>query len=118
MGFEFGARRKMDPRRATSDDFAINREGARLDLAADIVAANGLVAALHALNAAGEMRSLSGPGAPVSTLLQADAADVRASDEGVLVLINNDDKPQPLPDDRHAAARGGCGLRRDTAARR
>ena len=96
MGFEFGARRKMDPRRATSDDFA-NEQGARLDLAADIVAANGLVAALHALNAAGEMRSLSGPGAPVSMLLQADAADVRASDEGVLVLINNDDKPQPLP---------------------
>ena len=43
------------------------------------------------------MRSLSGPGAPVSMLLQADAADVRASEEGILVLINNDDKPQPLP---------------------
>jgi starch synthase (maltosyl-transferring) len=97
MGFEFGARRKMDARRATPEDFAKERESARLDLAGDIVAANGLVAALQALNSAGEMRSLSGPGAPVSMLLQADAADVRASHEGVLVLINNDDKPQPLP---------------------
>ena len=97
MGFEFGARRRMDARRASGEDFAKERESARLDLAEDLVAVNGLVAALHALNTAGEMRSLSGPGAPVSMLLQADAADVRASDEGILVLINNDDKPQPLP---------------------
>jgi len=49
MGFEFGARRKMDARRATPEDFAKERESARLDLAGDIVAANGLVAALQAL---------------------------------------------------------------------
>jgi len=95
MGFEFGARGKMDPRRARADDFAQDREN--LDLTEDIVAANDLAAKLCALGAAGEMRSLSGPGAPISMLLQADAADVRTSDEGTLVFVNNEDRPQPLP---------------------
>lgn len=96
MGFEFGTRRRMDQRRATADDFEQDRTNAPFDLTEDILATNRLARQLSA-NTAGEMRSLSAPGAAVSTLLQVNTADARTADRGILVAINNDTKPQPLP---------------------
>jgi hypothetical protein len=87
MGFEFGTRRRMDQRRATADDFEHDRQNARFDLADEIRAANKLAARLSA-ETAGEMRSLSGPGAAVTTLLQVNTADVRTADRGIVVAIN------------------------------
>ena len=45
----------------------------------------------------GEMRRLSGSGAPVTALLRADAPDVRTAREALLVLVNTTAEPQPLP---------------------
>jgi starch synthase (maltosyl-transferring) len=96
MGFEFGARRRMDPRRATADDFAHDRSSARFDLTEDVIAANKLADRMRGVGAAGEMRSLSGPGSAVSVLLQVDTADARTADRGVVVVINTDQKPRPF----------------------
>jgi len=46
----------------------------------------------------GEMRRLSGSGAPVTAILRADAPDVRHSTQALLVLINTVGEPQPAPD--------------------
>ena len=96
MGFEFGTRRRMDQQRATADDFEKERMNARFDLAEEIAAANKL-AARSSSEPAGTMRSLAGPGAAITTLLQVNTADVRTAERGLLVIINNDSRPQPLP---------------------
>jgi starch synthase (maltosyl-transferring) len=96
MGFEFGTRRRMDQRRAAADDFEHDRANARFDLADEIRAANKLAARLSA-EGAGEMRSLSGPGAAVMSLLQVNMADARTAERGIVVAINNESMPEQLP---------------------
>ena len=94
MGFEFGARRRMDPKRGSAEEFATDRA---LDLADEIAAANMLTGRLGEIGAQGEMRNLSGPTHAISSLLQVDAADVRASTKGIIVAINTGNKPEPVP---------------------
>ena len=99
MGFEFGARRRMDPQRGTPEDFARDRNEAPFDLGEDIAAANRLAAQVADAACGGEMRKLTGAGEPVSMLLRADAPDVRSADRGLVVLINTGraaELPPPL----------------------
>jgi starch synthase (maltosyl-transferring) len=46
----------------------------------------------------GEMRRLSGSGAPITALLRADSSDVRTAGRAMLLLINATDAHQPAPD--------------------
>ena len=109
MGFEFGARRKMDPRNARPADFEQDR--APFDLSEDIAAANALTERISARGPAGEMRKLSSPGDAMSMLLQVDGPDARHAGTGLLVAINTEDTPQPLfvPDALPPSAGGAFG---------
>ena len=53
---------------------------------------------LASIGATGEMRRLTGASAEVTVLARLDAADGRAAQSGIIVLINNDpSRPQPVP---------------------
>ena len=60
-------------------------------------AAAAVLAMEQAVGFDGEVRRLSGSGAPVTTLLRTDAADVRSAREGLLVLINTTAETRPVP---------------------
>ena len=60
-------------------------------------AAAAVQAARHAEGFTGELRRLSGSGAPVTALLRADAPDVRVAREALLTVINTTADPQPMP---------------------
>ena len=114
MGFEFGARRRMDARRATP---RISRRTGKRAPRPGRGDRGGERSRRRLARAEPPARCAASPdpGAPVSTLLQFDAADVRASDEGILVLINNDDKPQPLPTIDTLPPAAGAAVRRTAA---
>ncbi|MDP1619279.1 maltotransferase domain-containing protein [Phenylobacterium sp.] len=57
------------------------------DLSADVRSANRLVAELAPFE--GEMRLLTGPGAPATALLRASGSDMRTAEAAILVLINS-----------------------------
>ena len=86
MGFEYGARRPLDAARDRPGDWAWLCEHATFDLSAELRAANTALAARR-LEAA-ELRPLAGPGASVTALLRADAADARLARGATLVLAN------------------------------
>jgi starch synthase (maltosyl-transferring) len=96
MGYEFGARRRMDALRAAPEDFERDRADAPFDLSEDIVAANTLTARLASAGARGEMRSLMSASNLVAALLRTDAADARSAERGLVVLINTG-PPAQLP---------------------
>ncbi|MGF6775094.1 maltotransferase domain-containing protein [Paraburkholderia sp. GAS334] len=97
MGFEYGMALPMSYTRGNEADYAAAREAARFDLTKDIVHANALQRGLKTLGAAGELRALSGPGAPATVLLRGDHTDLRDSEEAVLIVINPDrDVPVPV----------------------
>jgi starch synthase (maltosyl-transferring) len=88
MGFEFATRRPFDATRGAPADFERIRQEAACDLSDDIRYANGLTDSVAALRVDGEMRSLTGPGSPVTALLRADTPDVRAAQRAMVVLVN------------------------------
>ncbi len=88
MGFEYGARRPLDPARDRPGDWEWLQAHAPFDLSAGLRAANAVLATRPL--APGELRPLSGFGAPVSALLRAAAADAREAPEAALVLANPD----------------------------
>ncbi len=80
MGFEFGARRRLDPARGTPEDYLLDRSG--IDLSAAITAASRRVATHQP---AARLDDLAGTGAAVTALLR------RIQDgPAELVLINPD----------------------------
>lgn len=98
MGFEFAARIVMDAATSAPEDLAEAAAASELDLSDDIKSANALVDQLAALNAIGETRQLTGPASAVTALLKVDASDARDAENGIVVLINTDDRqPQPIP---------------------
>jgi starch synthase (maltosyl-transferring) len=97
MGFEFAARARMDVRDTSADDFARLEAEAPFDLSDDIRAANELSKLLVARGTNGEMRSVSGPGSSVSTILRADGDDIRFAEHGTLILINTDQSTHEPP---------------------
>ncbi len=90
MGFEYGARRALDPARDRPGDWAWLRESPACDLAEAVRAANALMAARADGAGPAELRPLTGPGAPVAALLRAGAPDVRTARAATLVLANPD----------------------------
>ncbi|WP_243634512.1 alpha-1,4-glucan--maltose-1-phosphate maltosyltransferase [Roseicella frigidaeris] len=88
MGFEYGARRPLDPARDRPGDWEWLRAHTGFDLSAELRAANAALAG-RALTRA-ELRPLSGPGASVTALLRAVAPDVREAGAATLVLANAD----------------------------
>ncbi|MBB5694574.1 maltotransferase domain-containing protein [Muricoccus pecuniae] len=92
QGFEYGARRTAEPAQDRPGDLAWARENAPYDLSAEIREANALAARLVPLagpTASGEIRPLTGPGAPVLAVLRA-AADPRVAEAATLVIANPD----------------------------
>ena len=59
----------------------------------------------------GELRRLSGSGAPVTALLRADAADVRRADEALIVLVNTTAREAAAPDPATILPGAGFALR-------
>jgi starch synthase (maltosyl-transferring) len=88
MGFEYAAHRPLDPARARPDEWRQLGAEPAADLSEDVRAANARLAAEAARIV--ELRPLSGPGAPVTALLRADAADVRRATRAQLALGNPD----------------------------
>lgn len=88
MGFEYGARRPLDPARDRPGDWQWLRANPGCDLCADIRSANASLATRRLRPA--DLRPLSGPGAPLAALLRADAADVRNAQAAMLVVANPD----------------------------
>jgi starch synthase (maltosyl-transferring) len=87
MGFERGAREKM--REWLAPDLPEPVVG-DIDMSDDIRAANALVERLAAFGPRGEMRSMTGAAALVSAHVAFNAADARAAERGVVMLINAD----------------------------
>lgn len=80
MGFEFGARRRLDPARGGAEDYLLDRSG--IDLSAAIAAASRRVAAQGPLD---RLDSLGSPGGAVTALL------ARTTDgPSRLILVNPD----------------------------
>ena len=103
MGFEYGAHRPLDPVRARPEDWQELRARPVLDLSDEVRAANARLAAEPARPF--ELRPLSGPGAPVTALLRADAADVRRAKGARLVLGESRRAARGLGADGGAAGR-------------
>ena len=98
MGFEFMSRRAMNPRTSVPEDLAEAEEDAPADLSEDVAAANELVDRIQEFGAAGEMRGLTSPSARVTALARVDAADMRAAEKGVVILVNTDlARSHPVP---------------------
>ena len=98
MGSEYGAMRRLDPRRDEADDFALTQteaaEHARLP--ALITTLNDARANTPALSGNGPSRLLSGPGAPLLTVARAVAADTRLPGEIAVVTLNMALRGDPL----------------------
>ena len=88
MGFEYGVSEPMSQTRGDASQFALACQSKRFDLSQQISRANELARTAGALHATGELRPLSGPGAPAAVLLRADRPDVRDAGEAVLIAIN------------------------------
>ena len=72
--------------------------GFETDLEAEVKETTQEAGRLASFGASGEMRRLTGASAAVTVLARLDAADGRAAESGIIVLINNDlSRPQPVP---------------------
>jgi starch synthase (maltosyl-transferring) len=69
------------------------------DLSDHVRATNALFESEPALRHAGALQPLTGPGAPITAILRADGADMRAASRAVLALVNPD-MAQPQRVDR------------------
>jgi starch synthase (maltosyl-transferring) len=90
MGFEFATRRAFDPMGGAPRDFESIRQEATCDLSDEIRYANTLADRVADLHVDGEVRSLTGPGSRVTALLRSDAANVRAAQRAMVVVVNPD----------------------------
>jgi starch synthase (maltosyl-transferring) len=88
MGFEYGIAEPMSQTRGDASQFALAVQAKKFDLTERITHANEVARNSRTLHANGELRPLSGPGAPAAVLLRADQPDLRDADEAVLIAIN------------------------------
>ena len=105
MGFEFADSAPLDPRGGDVERFAAGSAAPSPDLREAVRSANALSGELSRF--AGEMRLLSGEGAAVTTLLHANAPDVRRASAALLVLVNPD-LHAPAEPDAEVLARAGA----------
>ncbi len=90
MGFEYATRRAFDAARAGPRDFERARQEAVLDLTGAVREANQLSDRVAARWRDGELRALTGPDTRATTLLRADAPDVRRAARALVVVVNPD----------------------------
>ena len=64
----------------------------------------------HGAAVPGEMRRLTGAGAPVTALLRVDTADVRDASSALIVLVNRAGEEQPAPDPSTVLPAAGVAL--------
>ncbi|KAE8761943.1 DUF3416 domain-containing protein [Paraburkholderia madseniana] len=88
MGFEYGITEPMSQTRGDVAQFALACRSKRFDLSEQISHVNDVARNTKTLHANGELRPLSGPGAPAAVLLRADAPDLRDAGEAILIAIN------------------------------
>ena len=95
---EIGLRRRALRLAATTAGGLMMPAGFETDLEAEVKQATREVGRLASFGTAGQMRRLTGSSSEVTVLARLDAADARAAQSGVVVLINNDLlRPQPVP---------------------
>ena len=88
MGFEYGVTEPMSQTRGNAAQFALAVQAKKFDLTERIAHANEVARNTRALHANGELRPLSGPGAPAAVLLRADQPDLREAAEAILIAVN------------------------------
>lgn len=88
MGFEYGITEPMSQTRGNAAQFALASQSKPFDLSERISHANEVARNTKTLQANGELRALSGPGAPAAVLLRAATPDLRNAGEAVLIAIN------------------------------
>ncbi|RKT20644.1 starch synthase (maltosyl-transferring) [Paraburkholderia sp. RAU2J] len=88
MGFEYGVTEPMSQTRGDASQFALAVQAKKFDLTERVTRANELARTTKTLHANGELRPLSGPGAPTALLLRADQPDLRDAAEAVLIAVN------------------------------
>lgn len=88
MGFEYGIAEPMSQTRGDAAQFALAAQAKRFDLSERIAHVNDVARNTATLHANGELRPLSGPGAPAAVLLRADQPDLRDANEAILIAIN------------------------------
>lgn len=88
MGFEYGIAQPMSYTRGDPAQFVELCNHARFDLSERIAHVNGVLREAEPLQSVGELRALSGPGAPAAVLLRGDQLDLRDSSQATLIVIN------------------------------
>jgi starch synthase (maltosyl-transferring) len=88
MGFEYGITEAMSQTRGDAAQFALAVQARKFDLTGSVTHVNQVAGHVKTLHANGELRPLSGPGAPAAVLLRADEADLRDAKEAILIVIN------------------------------
>jgi starch synthase (maltosyl-transferring) len=88
MGFEYGITEPMSQTRGDASQFALAVQAKKFDLTERVTRANELARTTKTLHANGELRPLSGPGAPAALVLRADQPDLRDAAEAILIAIN------------------------------
>jgi starch synthase (maltosyl-transferring) len=95
---DIGLRRRALRLAATTAGGLMMPAGFETDLEAEVKETTQEAGRLASFGARGEMRRRSGASAAVTVLARLDAADGRAAESGIVVLINNDlSRPQPIP---------------------
>jgi starch synthase (maltosyl-transferring) len=95
---DIGLRRRALRLAATTACGLMMPAGFETDLEAEVKETTQEAGRLASFGATGEMRRLTGASAAVTVLARLDAADGRAAESGIIVLINNDlSRPQPVP---------------------
>ena len=106
MGFEVAGREPLDTRGGDAVYFADSLQSPFVDMREAVRAANGLSKELSRFG--GEMRVLTGVGAPVTALLTADTPDVRRAAAALLVLVNPDLQASATPGGEAVLAQAGA----------
>ena len=106
MGVEAAIATPLDVSGGDSATFGAALSSAPEGYAAAIRSANALSGELSRF--AGELRVLTGEGAPVTALLRANSADVRRASAALLVLVNPDLSEPASPDTSHLLAQAGA----------
>jgi starch synthase (maltosyl-transferring) len=108
MGFEHGARERM---RGRLDGQSHPAADSVIDLTDDVRNVNAFARLLSAFGARGEMRRLTDAEDVVAAHLIADAADVRAAEQALVLVVNMDHhqtRPVTIPLDPPSAAAGAA----------
>ncbi|MCD6044656.1 MAG: putative Alpha amylase, catalytic domain family, partial [Burkholderiales bacterium] len=90
MGFEYGARTRLDVVASRPGDWQWESAQPRIDLTGFIGAVNRMRAACPALNREGCQRKITAPHSPAVGLLRLSGGDLPSSEDAAIILVNPD----------------------------